>query len=120
MLHAGLLLGVGSELMVEYHISAFLPQLGDRPVSDLFTADTFGPAPAQAGTRRLADPSKRSNMKRANQHGESQRLVLHQSSTTLVFLDITCRFLHCLLLCSPWWSGTSRPPTGPEAAALRR
>jgi hypothetical protein len=70
--HAGLLLGVGSELMVEYHISAFLPQLGDRPVSDLFTADTFGPPPAQAGTRRLADPNKRSNMKRAHQSGEHQ------------------------------------------------
>jgi hypothetical protein len=27
---AGLLLGVGSEVMVEYHISAFLPQLADR------------------------------------------------------------------------------------------
>jgi hypothetical protein len=55
--------------MVEYHISAFLPQLGERPVNDLFTAGTFGPAPAQAGTRRLVDPSKRSNMKRLNHSG---------------------------------------------------
>jgi hypothetical protein len=66
---AGLLLGVGSEVMVEYHISAFLPQLGQRPVNDLFTTGTFGPAPAQAGTRRLVDPSKRSNIKQSKHAG---------------------------------------------------
>jgi hypothetical protein len=27
---AGLLLGVGAEVMVEYHVSAFLPQLADK------------------------------------------------------------------------------------------
>jgi hypothetical protein len=55
--------------MLEYHISAFLPQLGERPVNDLFTAGTFGPAPTQAGTRRLVDANKRSNMKRPQQQG---------------------------------------------------
>lgn len=64
MLLAGLVLGASTEEVMENHISAYLPQLVDQPLTDLFVAGALGPPPTQPTVRRAEAPQKRGLLKR--------------------------------------------------------
>lgn len=64
MLLAGLVLGASTEELMENHISAYLPQLVDQPLTDLFVAGAIGPPPTQPTVRHAEAPQKRGLLKR--------------------------------------------------------
>lgn len=70
---AGLVFGASTEELLDNHIGAYLPQLLDQPLTDLFVPGAIGPAPALSGMRRAEAPQKRGLLKKESDNPANQR-----------------------------------------------